>query len=208
VTEAPQVSPLRLVATLAIAGSVAGLALVSVFEATLPRIQAHKQAALERAIGEVLHAPARFETLYERDGGLSPEPPAGVKDPERVYLGFGEDGRPVGFAIVAADPGFQDTIRLIFGYDAGKKTLLGMRVLESKETPGLGDKIEKDDKFVKQFDGAGAPPVGVRAGTKSKPEEIDMITGATISSKAVLKLIDGAIDQWKPLLEAHLKETQ
>lgn len=202
-TGVPTVSPLRLVATLAIAGSVAGLALVSAYEATLPRIQAHKQEVLERAIGEVLHAPARFETLYERDGRLSAEPPPGVKNPDRVYLGYAEDGRPVGFAIVASGSGFQDTIRLIFGYDAAAKKMLGMRVLESKETPGLGDKIEKDEHFVKQFDGCAAPPAGVRAGTKSKPNEIDMITGATISSRTVVNAINEALTRVRPLVESY-----
>jgi len=69
--------------------------------------------------------------------------------------------------------------------------VLGMKVLESKETPGLGDKIVKDSTFVSAFRGAGAPLVGVKAGQGSGAAgEVHMITGATISSQAVIDIIN------------------
>jgi len=81
-----------------------------------------------------------------------------------VFGGIGAAGYGIGFALVAAEPGFQDTVKLIFGYDPGTKQLIGMTVLESKETPGLGDKIEKDAAFVGQFREARAPLVAVKKG--------------------------------------------
>ena len=104
--------------------------------------------------------------------------------------------------MAAGEPGFQDVVRLIFGYDYATSTLLGMKVLESKETPGLGDKIEKDMAFVTQFDGVTTPLMGVkpRDGT-GDPHEIDMITGATISSRTVIKVINNAITRLDPMLE-------
>jgi len=192
-------SPFRLVGTLAGAGALAGLALVFAHQATAPRIARNKAEALKRAIHEVLHDPASYETLYLVDGRLTTEESAGA---ERVFRGRDADGKVVGFAIEAARPGFQDKVRLIFGYDVRTKLLLGMRVLESKETPGLGDKIEKDEAFVKQFEGPTTPLKGVAAGKRAADNEVDMITGATISSRTVIKIINGALEKWRPLLEA------
>ena len=44
--------------------------------------------------------------------------------------------------------GYQDTIRVIYAYSFADRAIVGMQVLESKETPGLGDKIEIDADFV------------------------------------------------------------
>jgi electron transport complex protein RnfG len=82
-----------------------------------------------------------------------------------------------------------------------------MQVLENKETPGLGDKIEKDASFVAEFDGAKAPLVGVKAGAGvGEPEEVDMITGATISSRAVIEIINHRLERLDPLLRTYVAE--
>jgi electron transport complex protein RnfG len=200
----------RLVSTLAMAGVIAGLLIVFVYRTTLPAIEAHKARMLQLAIQDVLKAPERFDTLYLYDGALTLRLPEGA-DPRRfdkVYLGFDEPGRPVGYAITAGEPGFQDVIRLIFGYDPARGEVLGMKVLESKETPGLGDKIEKDLRFVTQFEGAEPPLEGVKSrGTPTTdPHEIDMITGATISSRTVIRIINNAVDRWRPALDAYARE--
>ena len=77
-----------------------------------------------------------------------------------------------------------------------------MKVLESKETPGLGDKIEKDSTFVEAFEGVGAPIVGVKKGRESGAhEEVVMITGATISSRAVIDIINHRVDALRGALD-------
>jgi electron transport complex protein RnfG len=201
-----EVPPWRLVSTLGTAGALAGFLIVFVFVATEPTIKAHKAMVLRQAIQEVLKGPASFDTLFVYDGALTAELPAG-QDPEsmdQIYVGYGDDGSQVGFAMVAAEPGFQDIVQLIFGYEAGSQRVIGMKVLESLETPGLGDKIEKDQSFVREFDGVTSPLVGVKPGRATGDEhEIDMITGATISSRAVIKIINNAIERYSPLIAAH-----
>jgi electron transport complex protein RnfG len=199
-----EVSPWRLPGTLGSAGAAAGLLIVLVFGWTQPTIQANKARVLEAAIHEVLKAPDRYDTLYVLDGALAKTVPAG-RDPrglERVYLGYRAQGERIGFAIAAGEPGFQDVIRLIFGYDPTTRQVLGMKVLESKETPGLGDKIEKAP-FVSQFDGAIPPLVGVKRRDPGRRSEIDTVTGATISSRTVVRAINEALDRLGPLLEAY-----
>ena len=101
-----------------------------------------------------------------------------------------------------AGPGFQDTIAILYGYKPGEKIVVGMEVLESRETPGLGDKIYKDAVFVAGFSALSVEPeiFAVKKGTKSQPNEIDAITGATISSKAVVRIINEAHAAWSAQL--------
>ncbi len=203
----PEVQSNRLLATLGTAGALAGLLIVFVFQATAPAIEAHKAEVLRQAIHEVLKAPDSYDTLFVTEGGLVVEPPDGadVRTLERVYLGF-RAGHPIGFAIAAGKPGFQDVIRLIFGYDPTTGTVLGMKVLESKETPGLGDKIEKDSTFIRQFDGATPPLTWVKRGQAGDDRsKVDMITGATISSRTVIQIIDDALARLGPLLDYEVR---
>ena len=204
----PAVAPWRLLATLGVGGVVAGLCLVVAYGLTLPRIEANRAAALARAVNQVLKAPARYETLYLVDGRLTKVAPPGAnpKKLEQVYLGYGAEGQRRGFALVGGEPGFQDVILLIFGYDPATRQLLGMTVLESKETPGLGDKIEKDAAFVAQFDGVGSPLVGVPKGKKAGPRDVATITGATISSRAVIRIINNTLKRVGPAVEAYAAE--
>jgi electron transport complex protein RnfG len=198
----------RLLVTLGGAGAIAGLLLVFVYQATQPAIQAYKAMVLRQAVQEVLKGPERWDTLYVVDSGLTLQPPEGADAAslEMVFLGYQEDGRPIGFAITGAEFGFQDIIELIFGYDPQTRTVIGMKVLSYKETPGLGDKIEKDSAFVAEFDGAETPIAGVRTGRATgAANEVDMITGATISSRAVIDIINHRLERLGPMLEAYLE---
>ncbi len=204
--EAPPVSPFKLLGTLGIAGALAGLLLVTVFQITQPSIQAYKAKVLRQAVLEVLGGPQEYETLYVVDGALTNELPAGAdaRALEKVYLGIDEDGSPDGFAIPAAKPGFQDVVSLIFGYDPATGQLRGMKVLANKETPGLGDSIEKKAWFTGQFAGRSVPLVAVKKGTGSgDATEVDMITGATISSRTVIKAINEALERVRGMVDAY-----
>jgi electron transport complex protein RnfG len=207
VSTGPQVQAWRLLITLGVGGAIAGFLIVFVFGITRPTIEANKAAALDAAIQEVLKAPKRYDTLYVVNGALVKDLPSGTspRGLERVYLGFTEDGRRIGFAIPAGEPGFQDIIGIIFGYDPATKQLIGMKVLETKETPGLGDKIEKDP-FRGQFDGAVSPLVPVRTKDGKDRHQIQTVTGATISSKTVIRAINKTLDRLGPALEAYRAE--
>ncbi len=203
----PDVPTSKLLRTLAAAGAVAGLLIVLVYAWASPIIEHNKAVALQAAIAEVLKEPAECDTLYVVGGALASTPPAGtdLKKVRRVYLGFDAQHRRIGFAIPAAEPGFQDIISLIFGYDPASKQLLGMKVLDSKETPGLGAKIESDTAFGNQFNRVVAPIKGVKSDryNPQDPHQVDMITGATISSRAVIRIISDALTQLGPLIENY-----
>ncbi len=194
--------PMRLTLTLAIAGIIAGAALASVYEITRPIIEANNQRALRRAVLTVVPGSEKVQALAYRDGQLvAIERAADTTDPV-VYGAFSDSGRFVGYAVDAEGPGFQDTIHLLFGYDPDTRTITGMQVLESRETPGLGDRIYKDPKFVAQFEALAVKPdvVLVKGGAKAG-NEVDAITGATISSKAVVNIIKAGNAQWLDRLD-------
>jgi len=202
--QARQVPSARLITTLGGAGAIVGLCIALIYRWTLPTIQANKAAALRGAIAEVLHAPERCDTIWLVNGALTTEPPRAdmARTAERVYLGYDSAGKATGVAIVTSSPGFADDIALIFGYEPRSHRLLGMKILTTKETPGIADKIEKP-VFTTQFKDAVTPLKGVKGARGSDPSQIAMITGATISSRAVLKGINKAVARWQPLLDAH-----
>ena len=190
-------SSLRLVLTLAIAGLISGIAIIGIYESTLPTITANKARELREAVFKVLPGVSQMQALVYRDGEL-----VAVQEPDKdepvVYGGYDERHEFVGYAMPAAGPGFQDTIAILYGYKPADALVVGMEVLESRETPGLGDKIYKDAEFVGGFSALSVEPeiVAVKKGTRSSANEIDAITGATISSKAVVRIINEAHDAW------------
>lgn len=199
------VSTFRLVATLAVAGALAGLLIVMVNLHTKPIIDEYRAEQLRLAVYEVLPGVANYRTLYRVDGELVPEVPAGAKagDFRQAYVGYDENGDLIGVAVSRGESGFADVVLVIFGFEPDTGIVLGKKVLESKETPGLGDKIFKDQDFVQQFfDRPQTPLTAIKAGTgKGLPGEIDAITGATISSKVVVSIINNGVAEWRPLLQ-------
>lgn len=203
VPERPEVSSFRLLSTLAVAGAIAGALLVFVFLWSDPLIQAYNARVLREAVTEVLKGPDRFESVFILDGELTTQVPAGVDtmDLDKVFLGYDEAGNPVGFAMEGQGFGFQDIISLIFGYDAGTREIIGMKVLRHLETPGLGDKIVKDSAFVGGFDGVATPIEGRKADRfTGDPGQVETITGVTISSVAVIRIINERIAELGDLL--------
>lgn len=205
--KAPEVSSWRLLSTLALGGAAAGLLVVAVYRATLPRVEGYEAAKVAGAVREVLKAPARWDTLYLERGALTKTPSAGDerKSLPSVFVGYDASGNRLGAAVTAQEPGFQEEVLLMIGFEPSNGTLIGFKVLDEKETPGLGDKIERDKSFVSQFPGRVAPLNGVRKLSTDNPSEVQTITGATISSRAVIRIINHAVEKWRPVLVAYDK---
>ena len=198
-----EAGPVRMMATLGFAGMASGLALVGIFLVTQPRIERNRAEALEAAVFQVLRGAAERVTLVLRDGALRPLQTSedAVPGEEAIYAGYDDVGDLLGYAIVAEGPGFQDAIKLIYGFDPDRGRVVGMRVLESRETPGLGDKIAKDEAFLESFRDLSIAPevVAVKKG-RQRDNEFDAISGATISSVAVARIINQANARWVDLL--------
>jgi len=200
-------------------GVVCGLLIAGAFRATAPVIAQNRAEALERAIFEVVPDADSSEAFADTGaGGFVPAAGAPPADP-RVHAAYDADGRLVGVAIEASAMGYQDVITLLYGYSFTEQAIVGMVVLESRETPGLGDKIEADPEFRRNFDhldvaldGAGTallhPIEAVKRGQKTAPYQIDTITGATISSSTVARLIGESAAHWIPRVASRRAELE
>jgi electron transport complex protein RnfG len=203
---AKQIASWRLVAMMSAAGALAGLLIVGTYELTLPRIEHHQAQVQAEAIQEVLKAPARYDTLFLVGGKLVKGLPAGAdaKKTERIFLGYDAAGKRIGFALSAVETGFQDPVTVMFGYDAASHQVIAMRVIANKETPGLGDRIAKDSNFINEFHDVAAPINGVKQDRATgEKHEVAMITGATVSSRAVIRIINNAVAKWQPLMDGY-----
>lgn len=200
-------SSLRLTVTLALFGALAGAILAYTYQKTLPPIRRFAGERVEIAVKEVLGAPAKLDTLYLVGSALSKTPPPGVDALEAVklFIGSNANGEQTGVAVEEGSPGFSDEVRLLVGFNPVTGALTGFKVLAQKETPGLGDKIVKDSTFARQFVGKLANPLKGDKNPTTDPSTVQTITGATITSKAVIKVINKAVETWKPRLEAYAK---
>lgn len=200
-------------------GVACGLLIVTVFQGTLPIIERNKAEALQEAIFRVLPTAATSAGFtFDSSRGFVPDAGDGPAA-DRVYAGYDDAGALVGVAIEAKGMGYQDVIGVIYGYSFEERAIIGMEVLESKETPGLGDKIETDPDFLENFkrldvsltdDGKqlAHPIVAVERGTKTHPWQVDSITGATISSVAIADILDQSAQTWVPRIDSHLSELE
>jgi electron transport complex protein RnfG len=200
----PEPSSARLVFTLALAALLSGLALSLVHEATAPVIAANQRAFLEEAAYEVAPGAETLQRFFLVDGEFIPAeqaPTDTTAERREIYAAYDGNDEFLGWAIRHQGNGFQDVIGLLFGYDPARDVVTGMAVLVSRETPGLGDKIYKDADFVANFDElATQPRIVLVKDAASKPNEVHAITGATISSRAVVNIINSALEEWRPLL--------
>jgi len=119
-----------------------------------------------------------------------------------VYRAVNEDGECVGWNFTVSGSGFMDRIDLVVAVDASFAKFKGYDVLMSNETPNIGDKI-KHDYYRDQFKGA---PVGalkvLTSGNAGKIDsEIIAISGATISSEAVVAIMNDTVGRIKEQLQ-------
>jgi electron transport complex protein RnfG len=128
----------------------------------------------------------------------------GAEEDVQVYKAVSESGQVVGWSFEAVGPGFADKIKLVVAVDAYFDRIEGYDVLSSNETPGFGDRI-KNNYFRDQF--KGAPAGQLKLVTVGEPKKIDSeivaISGATISSEAVVDIVSDYVTQLK---EQMLKE--
>jgi electron transport complex protein RnfG len=211
----PAVALLR---TLGVVAMVCGVIIVASYELTLPAVTENKRIALERAVLRVLPGAAAAVPMLAGADGVAPAPgaetPAGAL---RFYAAYDGEGKLRGLAAEGAARGYADLVRILWGYDPQRQAVIGFSVVQTRETPGIGDKVSVDRDFLANFealdvrlapDGGGlAHPVRtVKHGAKTQPWEIDAITGATVTSKAVGKAINDSAQALLPRVVPHLEK--
>lgn len=196
---------------------ICGLLIVSVFILTQPFIERNEAAALDKAVFKVLPGAVTKQSFtLTTDQKFRP---AKKEDTQasKIHVGFNSQNELVGIAFQAQAMGYADFIRVLCGYSPAKESVIGIQVLASKETPGLGDKIEKDPRFLENFISLDTRLAFdktslmneiefVKFGKKSNPWQVEGITGATISSKAIARMLRESGESWIPLINRHLSQ--
>jgi len=119
---------------------------------------------------------------------VMPASAASVEPSGEFFVGKDAAGRVCGYAAKGVDAGgYGGDIVLMVGFEADKKTLVCYKMLAAAETPGLGMKLNTPE-FSGQFKGRDGRSLKV----KQQGGEIEAITSATITSKAVCKAIANA----------------
>jgi electron transport complex protein RnfG len=184
-----------------------------VFKLTAPIIEKNQREAIERAIFQVVPGAVAQVPFAIRDGKL--EKASKGEAGELVYAAYDAGGALKGLALQAAQQGYQDVIKMLYGFDPGCQCITGLKILKMTETPGLGDKIAFDPGFLKNFEALDAAVnaagnalanaiVAVKSGTKTEAWQIDSISGATVSSVAVGKGLDKASQRLVPIIMRNL----
>lgn len=173
---------LHIILSLSLIGAFSGGVLALLNGWAAPLIEANKKAATERAIFLVQPQAVSYRLL------------AGI-DFEAYEVLDGQEA-VVGYAMAYVGDGFQGDIRVMVGLNAGLDEITAIEILEQHETPGLGTLITEAD-FLDQFAGLGTslPVEWIKGALPSRPNEVQAITGATISSKAVVMIVNEGVER-------------
>ena len=212
-------SSLYMIALLGIVSTFCGLVIVLAYQVTMPAIKRNLAQITRDAVFEILpeaHAMAAYGVQPSGDlvnlEGIETNLP-------RVFAGYDKAGDLAGVVFEAAGRGYADVIRVLYAYAPEREAIVGFKVLDSKETPGLGDQIGKNEAFLANFQtldvtlnaDKSALVHGIEAvkhGTKSEPWQIDALSGATVSSKAVGALLNHSAQEMIPLAVRHLAQLE
>ncbi len=179
---------------------IAGAALSAVYGTTKDTINEQKLAASAASYKEVCPDAEEFgsdETLNAAVEALEGAPYNtelyGKTYIDQVIVGKAADGSVAGYVIVATSgDGFDGDITLSLGISADG-TLNGISFTELNETAGMGMKVEEDE-FRSQFAGVQVDQFKLnKAGGSTADNEIDSVTGASITSGAVVNAVNTAL---------------
>jgi len=152
---------------------------------TRPIVQKNEASALAQQLAQVLPQGYVVDSRPHAQAGRS----------ERYYLARRDDRIAAAIFEATANEGYGGKIRLLIGV-AADGTVLGVRVVSHKETPGLGDYIElAKSAWITQFDGKSlANPASERWKVKKDGGDFDYTAGATISPRAIVKAVRATLE--------------
>lgn len=178
----------NMVLTLLVVSLVASAALAAVYMVTLKPIELAKEKKTNDAIQKVVPA-------FDNNPGEEMYKIAADGDTLKLYPAR-KDGKLVGTAIETfTNKGFGGRFTLMVGL-LPDGTISSIEVLGHKETPGLGDKMERSkSSFSVQFDGKN--PETFKMAVKKDGGDVDAITASTITSRAFTDAVQRAYDAYK-----------
>lgn len=209
-------SSFRLIVTLAGVAVMSGFLVATTQQLTLEPILQNRREALEKAVFQVLPEAVQRRNFRIDEAGFQALPDDALAR-ANVFAGYDDQGRLTGVALEGSARGYQDVVKILYGYVPETEKVTGMTVLQSSETPGLGDRVETDPDFLANFDaleaglnesgtGLAHEIVTVKHGDKEHPWQIDAISGATVTSQAIGNAIDSSASEKLPVLQKNIEK--
>lgn len=162
--------------------------------ATETRIATQVKASQLRSLAQIVPAEQHDNDLIADSFTLAANPALGLSADTEAFIARKNGAVTALILPVVATEGYTGPIRLVMGITPEGK-IQGVRVIEHKETPGLGDKIEvRKGPWILGFDGKSLQDPD-EAGWKVKKDggQFDQMTGATITPRAIVKSIHAAL---------------
>lgn len=178
---------------------IAGLLLGFFYQITKDPIAKQQELAVQKACAEVF-ADADFEALaYASSADLQETLAAEGVEIGTVFQALDSQGETAGYVVETTSAnGYGGDIVLYVGITK-EKSVSGVSILSISETPGLGMKAE--DVLIPQFKNKAATTFTYSKTGAVAPGEIDAISGATVTTKAVVQAVNGAVAVADELLE-------
>ena len=162
---------------------------------TRDQIIENKRIMLQQKWNEVLDA-SRYSNDLNQHKKIIPAEISGFARDTDVYLAKAKDGTPIAAIFrVTTMQGYSGAITLLVAVNYTDNHLTGVRVVEHKETPGLGDKIEvaKDD-WIRDFKGKFLTDPDTKSwAVKRDGGDFDQFTGATITPRAIVSIVEDVL---------------
>lgn len=176
---------------------VAGLAIGAVYEFTEESRNAKQEEAKNDACKIVMSGADTFEDIsYDRQEAeeyvVSCGIASGVFSVDSISAGKDSNGDTIGYAVTVTDSeGYGGDIQVVVGI-LNDGTVSGVSILSISETAGLGMKAN-DDSFLGQFAGKAVEKFSYTKSGAQADDEIDAISGATITTNAMTNGVNAAI---------------
>ncbi|MBS6396593.1 MAG: RnfABCDGE type electron transport complex subunit G [Clostridiales bacterium] len=172
---------------------VSGLLLGAVYELTKAPIAEQEALAKQKAYAEVFPEAAEFKTVEDIEEAVVYLTANGTQQLNEVAEACDASGNVLGHVFNITTPeGYGGDIQLTVGI-TNDKTILGVSFLSLSETAGLGMNADTDE-WKSQFAGIQADEVIYTKSGKAAPNEIDAISSATITTKAITGAVNAALD--------------
>jgi len=190
---------LKIILFVLVMGTVSSVMLVGVNSFTQPLIFKNEEVKLKSAVLSVL------EIGYEKGGALAIfDDKVRVLDVDKTKFFISRDGAA---AFEFYGPGLWGPISGVASINPDLKSIKAIKIVYQEETPGLGGRIA-EHSFLKQFRGKEFFPrlIFMPEGKSSAVNEVDAITGATGSSRALERLLNSVLQKNAGILKEQLNK--
>ena len=166
---------IRMTFVLTLVCIVSAVSLSLTYEQLIPMIEDNQAKELKLALNGVLPQADSFEEVSDVSTYVKQDDKVAI---ERLFKAVDSKDNTVGYAFIAVIGGYQGYIHALTGVDSQQR-IKSIKIIQHQETPGLGARIA-EALFLEQFFGRGK---------EAKTDDYDAITGATVSSAAVISAV-------------------